>query len=282
MRKVFVSLLILFLFLITIRLFEKYTMPPKVSIVNLKNGQTISGVITIQVDASDNVGVAKVEFYIDNRKVGEDNESPYEFQWNTLDYPNKTHSLTVIAFDEAGNKSSVRINIIVNNTAPNNVWQKTFGGSSWDEAYSIQQTSDGGYIVAGLTISFGAGEDDVYILKLDSNGNLVWQKTFGGSYSDGANSIQQTSDGGYIVAGWSFPYSAGWEDVYILKLDSDGNLIWQKTFGGSNSDGAYYIQQTSDGGYIVAGRTRSFGAGGSDVYILKLDADGNTGLYPNE
>ncbi|PMQ02381.1 MAG: hypothetical protein CBR30_01695 [Dictyoglomus sp. NZ13-RE01] len=274
MKKVFVSLLILFLFLLTISFSEVDTMPPKVSIVNLKNGQTVSGVITIQVNASDNVGVAKVEFYIDNRKVGEDDESPYEFEWNTLYYPNKVYNLAVIAYDESGNKSAVRINIIVNNTAPINVWQKTFGGTDEDGANSIQQTSDGGYIVAGYTYSFGAGWSDVYILKLDENGNLLWQKTFGGSSDDEANSIQQTSDGGYIVAGYTYSFGAG-GDVYILKLDADGNLVWKKTFGGSSDDEANSIQQTSDGGYIVAGYTSSFGAGGRDVYILKLDANGN-------
>jgi len=275
MRKVFVSLLILFLFLITISLSEEDTMPPKVSIVNLKNGQTVSGVITIQVDASDNVGVAKVEFYIDNRKVGEDTKSPYEFEWNTLYYPNKAYGLTVIAYDKSGNKSSVKINIIVNNTAPINVWQKVFGGSDDDEAYAIQQTSDGGYIVAGYTESFGEEGRDIYILKLNENGKLVWQKTFGGENNEEALSIQQTNDGGYIVAGWTASYGVEYIDVYILKLDMNGNLLWQKTFGGAGEDAALSIQQTKDGGYIVAGVTKSFGAGDFDVYILKLDADGN-------
>jgi len=163
----------------------------------------------------------------------------------------------------------------------NLVWQKTFGGSGVDGAYSIQQTSDGGYIVAGWKYSFEAG-NDVYILKLDSNGNLKWQKTYGGSYNDWAYSIQQTSDGGYIVAGGTESFGAGEEDVYILKLDSNGTLVWQKTFGESGNDLARSIQQTSDGGYIVAGLTNSFGAGGWDVYVLKLDANGNTGPYPTK
>ncbi|ACI19141.1 ligand-binding sensor domain-containing protein [Dictyoglomus thermophilum] len=154
----------------------------------------------------------------------------------------------------------------------NKMWEKTFGGSDNDLACSIQQTSDGGYIVAGGTYSFGAGEEDVYIIKLDSNGNKMWEKTFGGKSDDVANSIQQTSDGGYIVAGYTPSFGAGGEDIYIIKLDRNGNKMWEKTFGGSGNDYANSIQQTSDGGYIVAGGTTSFGAGGIDVYIIKLDA----------
>ena len=154
-------------------------------------------------------------------------------------------------------------------------WQKTFGGVLDDFAYSIQQTTDSGYIVAGYTNSFGAGYDDVYVLKLNSDGSLAWQKTFGGTYYDGAYSIQQTTDGGYIVAGYTKSFRAGDSDVYVLKLNSDGSLAWQKTFGGNDYDEAYSIQQTTDGGYIVAGYTRSFGAGGCDVYVLKLNSDGS-------
>ena len=154
-------------------------------------------------------------------------------------------------------------------------WQKTFGGSDYDVAHSIQQTTDGGYIVAGYTSSFGAGSRDVYILKLNSDGSLAWQKTFGGSNYDVAHSIQQTTDGGYIVAGYTDSFGAGYNDVYVLKLNSDGSLAWQKTYGGSNYDEAYSIQQTTDGGYIVAGRTNSFGSGGYDAYILKLNSDGS-------
>jgi len=160
------------------------------------------------------------------------------------------------------------------------LWKKTFGGSNNESATAIQQTKDGGYIVAGNTNFLWAGNSDVYIIKLDSNGKLLWQKIFGGSNGDFANSIQQTSDGGYIVAGYTTSFGARGSDVYILKLDANGELVWQKNFGGDSSDGAFAIQQTSDGGYIVAGNTESFGAGKSDVYILKLDTDGNTGPYP--
>ena len=112
-------------------------------------------------------------------------------------------------------------------------------------------------------------------MKLNSKGEVEWQKTFGGEYSDRGNSIQQTTDGGYIVAGWTKSFgSAWWKDVYILKLNSKGEVEWQKTFGGEYDDLANSIQQTTDGGYIVAGWTESFGSGYEDVYILKLNSKG--------
>jgi len=170
----------------------------------------------------------------------------------------------VIKLDENGNES----------------WEKTFGGNGWDEASFIQQTNDEGYIVAGYTFSFGEGWDDVYVIKLDKNGNKVWDKTYGGGNGDRANSIQQTKDGGYIVAGMTSSLGAGNYDFYIIKLDANGNKLWEKTFGGSKYDPAWSIQQTNDGGYIVAGSTISFGAGGSDIYVIKLDENGNTAPYP--
>ena len=157
-------------------------------------------------------------------------------------------------------------------------WEKTFGGNGEDQAASIQQTTDGGYIVAGVTTSFGAGSCDVYVLKLNSDGSLAWQKTYGGDAADYASSIQQTTDGGYIVAGVTGLFESGSSDAYILKLNSDGSLAWQKTYGGNGYDAASSIQQTTDGGYIVAGVTKSFGAGYEDVYILKLDSNGE--LHP--
>ena len=154
-------------------------------------------------------------------------------------------------------------------------WAHVYGGSNNDQAYAIQQTADGGYIVAGWTSSSGAGNDDMSVLKLDSAGNVAWQKTYGGSGSEGAYSIQQTADGGYIVAGWTYSFGAGQNDMWVLKLDSAGNFVWQKTYGGSSYEEAYSIQQTGDGGYVVAGYTYSSGAGDADMWVLKLDSYGN-------
>ena len=153
-------------------------------------------------------------------------------------------------------------------------WQKTYGGIGNDWAHVVQQTEDGGYIVSGATYSFGAGDRDAWILKLNSTGAVTWQKTYGGEAVDFPYSIQQTLDGGYIVAGYTESFDLGDRDAWILKLNSTGAVTWQKTYGGGDEDYVTSIQQTADGGYIVAGLTQSFGTGDSDVWVLKLD---NTG-----
>jgi hypothetical protein len=167
------------------------------------------------------------------------------------------------------------IYVVKLDSSGNIIWTKTIGGSSDDEAFSIIQSSDGGYVVAGWTQSLGAGNRDIYLVKLDSGGNVMWTKTIGGSSEDGAGPIIQSSDGGYVVAGWTESFGAGWWDIYLVKLDSAGNVQWTKTIGGSSWDFALSITQSSDGGYVVAGLTLSFGAGGSDMYVVKLDSSGN-------
>jgi len=154
-------------------------------------------------------------------------------------------------------------------------WTKTIGGPGLDAGLSLIQTSDGGYAIAGPTSSFGAGETDVYVVKLDANGNLQWTKTIGGKNDDAGLSLIQTSDGGYAIAGSTISFGVGEPDVYVVKLDANGNLQWTKTIGGPGNEAGYSLIQTSDGGYAIAGPTKSFGAGEWDVYVLKLNADGN-------
>jgi hypothetical protein len=153
-------------------------------------------------------------------------------------------------------------------------WTKTIGGKKEDIGFSLVQTADGGYAIAGFTQSFGAGKWDVYVVKLDANGNLQWTKTIGGPKDDQGFSLIQTSDGGYAVAGFTKSFGAGEADVYVVKLDANGNLQWTKTIGGEYFDGGSSLIQTADGGYAIAGATQSFGAGLLDVYVVKLDAHG--------
>jgi hypothetical protein len=154
-------------------------------------------------------------------------------------------------------------------------WKHTFGGDSNDYGYAVQQTIDGGYIVAGSTASFGAGVDDVWLLKVAANGSEDWNCTFGGNSNDYGYAVQQTTDGGYIVAGSTKSFSVGSEDVWLIKVAANGTAEWNCTFGGSSDDGGQAVQQTTDGGYIVAGSTKSFSVGSGDVWLLKTAANGS-------
>jgi hypothetical protein len=154
------------------------------------------------------------------------------------------------------------------------LWTRTFGGASRDEGFSVRQTADKGFVIVGLTQSFGAGEDDVYLIKTNARGDTLWTRTFGGNDDDFGYSVQQTEDGGYIIAGLNESFGAGGEDFYLIKTTAGGDTLWTRTYGGSNTDEAHSVQQTSDGGFVVAGSTYSFGAGNFDVYLVRTDVDG--------
>jgi hypothetical protein len=156
-------------------------------------------------------------------------------------------------------------------------WSKTYGGEKNDFGYCVRQTSDGGYIIVGETSSFGEGRCDVYLVKTDSNGNIVWSKTYGGGWEDVGFCVQQTSDGGYIIVGYTWSFGEGRCDVYLVKTDAYGNMQWSKTYGGKEDDWGHCVRQTSDGGYIIVGATKSFGAGNEDVYLIKLGGSGGVG-----
>ena len=164
----------------------------------------------------------------------------------------------------------------------NELWSKTYGGTEDNYSYSAWQTSDGGYIITGRTNSYGAGDDDVWLLKTDADGNEIWNKTFGGAEDDWGMFAQQTTDGGYVITGFTCSYGSGGFDVWLIKTDADGNDVWSKTFGGIDSDFSWEVQQTTDGGYILAGSTQSYGAGNSDVWLIKTDEYGNTTSIDNE
>jgi hypothetical protein len=164
--------------------------------------------------------------------------------------------------------------IIKTNFAGDTLWTRTYGGEDWDEAKSIQQSFDGGYIITGSTYSFGAGGGDLYLIKIDSNGDTLWTKTYGGEDWDGGISVQNTIDGGYVILGYTESFGNGYRDIWFLKTNESGDTLWTKTFGGAYSDMPGSVQQTSDEGYVIVGSTdlipyMTF------VYLIKTDADGN-------
>ena len=207
---------------------------------------------------------------------------------------------TTGATDSTGNRGIRDFFLVKLDNGGNVSWMKCLGGSLNEEAQSVEQTADGGYIVAGYTSSDDSdvtgwqGSADYWVVKLDASGNITWQKTLGGASDDRANSVMQTADGGYIVAGYAQSKSGDvtgthWggsdPDVWVVKLDASGNIAWQQSYGGSGEDRAYAVRQTGDGGYIVAGSTTSSDGnvsgkhgtshGNQDYWVIKLDASGS-------
>lgn len=166
---------------------------------------------------------------------------------------------------------------IKTNSVGDSMWMKTFGGSSYDEFYSICEDNNGNYLMCGTTYNLVNGSYDIYVTKITVNGEMIWSRSFGGAGSDNSYSMIQTSDNNYVIAGSTESFGAGGKDVYLIKINSDGDTIWTRTFGGASDDWAKSIQETVDGGYIISGYTHSFG-GNYDVYLIKTDANGFSGF----
>ncbi len=167
--------------------------------------------------------------------------------------------------------------LIKTDSAGNALWQKIHDLGGVDYGYSVKQTSDGGYIIAGRT----GPPYDICIIKTNLIGDTLWTRTYGGANHDGGSSIQETFDSCYVVAGETESFGAGGRDVYLIKIDTLGNLLWSNTFGGAEFDAGREVQQTIDKGYIIAGTTCSFGAGAEDIYLIRLGPD-TLGIVDNQ
>ena len=156
------------------------------------------------------------------------------------------------------------------------LWIQVYGGSNNDMAYSVARNSDGGFVVAGVTYSFGSGAPNVYVLRIDSLGDTLWTRTYGGTGEDYAFSARQTADSGFIICGTTYSYGAGQSDIYLVKTNAAGDTQWTRTFGGAEAEHGHSVIQTADSGYVVCGITRSFGAGDADIWLIRTDAGGDT------
>lgn len=160
-------------------------------------------------------------------------------------------------------------------------WHQTYGGINIDRGMSIKQTNDNGYIISGYTNSYGAGGYDAYLIKTDSIGNKQWEKTYGGNDWDFVNCVEQTDDGGYILCGSTYSFGKGNQDFYLLKTNPSGDTLWTRTYGGVKDDEAKSVIQTTDGGFLLTGYTKSMGDTLGDFYTVKTNALGDT-LWTNK
>ncbi len=232
----------------------------------------------------------------------------------------------------SNNNTSDDVWLIKTDAEGNSIWSDAIGGPENDRGAFVQKTTDNGFIIVGTTSSYGNGSYDAWLIKTDSDGNVQWNKTYGGAGNDQGHSVeqtddegyfivgcfdcesnesnmwliktnregneqwsqilggnsyewgrfgQQTDDGGYIVTGLTTSLGSGSSDAWLIRLNSQGEEIWDKTFGGVNGDGSSFVQETNDGGYILIGYTTSFSNNGSDIWLIKTDSDGNTEPYDN-
>ena len=157
------------------------------------------------------------------------------------------------------------------------LWTRTFGGEKKDNGWAVSQTSDSGFIVAGFTESYGSGGMDFYVIRTDSEGNPLWSQTYGGEGDDYCWDLDVIFDNGYILVGETGAvdqYRKGDKDFFLVRIDEDGNLLWQKIYGGPETDRGFAVQQTQDGGFVMVGSTTSYGAGDVDAYLIKTDDNG--------
>ncbi len=156
----------------------------------------------------------------------------------------------------------------------NRLWKKVFKGNGFSCGYCVKKVRGGGFIIVGDTKSRNGYDHDVYVVQTDEKGEPLWEQNFGGRYCDYAWSVQQTKDGGFILAGGTESFGAGVYDVYLIRLDASGKKLWEKTYGGKGSDCGYAVLEMDDGGYLVTGNSESFGNGNTGVYLLRTDGSG--------
>ena len=160
--------------------------------------------------------------------------------------------------------------------AQDTLWTRVYGGSANDYIQSVRQTADGGYMFCGATESYGAGNWDVYVLRTDAAGDTLWTRTYGGTDRDIAGSLDRTAEGDFMITGETASFGAGDLDIYLLKMDEDGDTLWARAYGGTGYERGTRVVCTQDGRYAICGRTSSYGAGDFDVYLVFVDADGDT------
>lgn len=235
----------------------------------------------IVVGNTNSYGIGNIDIYVIKTDSVGDSLWTKTYGGSNIEYGldiAKTHDSALVivgttySIDTAGNVYLMKINL-----QGDTLWTKSYGGIDYDGAGSINGTRDSGFIISGATHSFGLNNTDVYLIKINSIGDTLWTKTYGGTGTE-SGAVEETSDSGYIFTGLTDSFGAGYFDMYVFKTDYFGNVLWSKTYGQSYADVGGFGKQTPDKGYIFAG----YGVSGSvsydyDVYLIKTDSVGNSG-----
>ncbi|MFC2170565.1 hypothetical protein ACFLQJ_01145, partial [Calditrichota bacterium] len=249
--------------------------PPMITDPEPEDGAVdVSIILTLSWRGSDPEGdsLTHTIYFSDslNPSLVSENQQDSTFYPDTLFY-NTTYYWRIVADDIQGNSTEGALWSFTTEVGPE-MWTRTYDGD-YASGRSVQQTSDGGYIITGSTYTGEDHDYDIRLTRFSAYGENLWNYTFGGADIDGSKSVKQISDGGFIIAGNTWSLGMGNSDVWLIKTDNFGNEEWNQTFGGGYSDRGNSVQQTSDGGFIIAGDT--FGSGNSDVWLIKTNNQGN-------
>ena len=249
---------------------EKADIQTSISISSPENNSIVQDTVLIYCESNDNNIVLKVELWINGDSTGIcDYGPPFILTWDTYSYENGNHALFIRLYDEEGNTiDSDDVDVMVNNFL---TYSSTFGSEDINEVgYSITQRTDSSFIILG-----GMG-NDILLLGADRYGNAQWHQSFGGSQSDKANHIQQTSDGGYIISGTTRSYGFGGSDIWLIKTGPTGLIEWNSYLGTTNNEHGGQVIEMPDGGFVLIGDRDLLGNGDSDIWLVKTNSVGDS------
>jgi hypothetical protein len=210
-----------------------------------------------------------------NTTIGDTGDERGRFLVNTVD-----GGFLLLGWTNSSGAEGIDFWLVKTDSHGNPQWNKTYGGESGDRGKVIVKTENE-YLLGGSTTSFGAGDNDIWLVRVDSTGNQIWNKTYGGQARETVNSMLMTDDGGYALAGYTYSFGAGDQDVWLVKTDSAGNVKWNQTYGGAAHEAAHTFLKTDEGGYLLAGFSASYGSGDTDVFLIKADAQGVIPEFPS-
>ncbi len=195
-----------------------------------------------------------------------------DFGWDILEA--RDGGYVIVGFTNSVGAGGDAVYVIRTGPTGTVLWERTYGGPEDERAWAFHRTGDGGYVIAAQTASFGAGDLDVYLLRIDAAGDTIWTRTLGGPGVDRVFATEPTADGGSVFAGITNSEGAGDIDAYLIRVDATGDLLWARTFGGAGRDIGHGVTTAPDGGFLLVGYTSSYGAGNHDIYLVRTDAVG--------